>query len=57
MLRLEGRMTEILEDPAVDIDALRASIRAEFAAVASEPGRGFHFHTGYRLAAILEGRA
>lgn len=46
-------MTEIIEPPAVDLDALRASIRAEYAAVAAEPDRGFHFHTGYRLAAIL----
>ncbi len=46
-------MTEILEPPAVDLDELRASIRAEYAAVASDPGRGFHFHTGYRLAAML----
>src|SRR3990170_7377585 len=46
-------MTETLDQPAVDIEALRASIRAEYAAVASEPDRGFHFHTGYRLAAIL----
>ena len=46
-------MTETLDQPAVDIEALRASIRAEYAAVASEPDRGFHFHTGDRLAAIL----
>lgn len=46
-------MTETLDQPAVDLEALRASIRAEYAAVASEPDRGFHFHTGYRLAAIL----
>lgn len=46
-------MTETIDAPVVDINALRASIRAEYAAVASEPGRGFHFHTGYRLAAIL----
>lgn len=46
-------MTEIIEPPAVDLGALRASIRAEYAAVAAEPDRGFHFHTGYRLAAIL----
>ena len=38
---------------ALDLDGLRAAIRAEYAAVASEPERGFHFHTGYRLAAIL----
>ncbi len=46
-------MTETIVPPAVDLDALRASIRAEYAAVAAEPDRGFHFHTGYRLAAIL----
>ena len=38
---------------AIDLDELRAAIRAEYAAVAAEPERGFHFHTGYRLAAIL----
>jgi SAM-dependent methyltransferase len=46
-------MTETLETPVVDIDRLRASIRAEYAAVASDPERGFHFHTGARLAALL----
>ena len=46
-------MTEITDASVADIDALRASIRAEYAAVASEPERGFHFHIGYRLAAIL----
>ena len=46
-------MTDTLDIPAVDLDELRAAIRAEYAAVASEPDRGFHFHTGYRLAAIL----
>lgn len=46
-------MTETLDPPAIDLDGLRAAIRAEYAAVASEPDRGFHFHTGYRLAAIL----
>ena len=39
--------------PTVDLEDLRASIRAEYAAVAAEPDRGFHFHTGYHLAAIL----
>lgn len=46
-------MTETLDPPAVDLEALRDSIRAEYAAVAAEPDRGFHFHTGYHLAAIL----
>jgi arsenite methyltransferase len=46
-------MTEVLGSSGLDVDALRASIRAEYAAVATEPERGFHFHTGARLAAIL----
>jgi len=46
-------MTDLIETPAVDLDALRAAIRTEYAAVAAEPDRGFHFHTGYHLAAIL----
>jgi len=45
-------MTEIV-DAALDIDALRSAIQAEYAAVAEDPERGFHFHTGYRLAPIL----
>jgi arsenite methyltransferase len=46
-------MTEIFDPPAVDVVHLRASIRTEYAAVASEPESGFHFHTGHRLAALL----
>ena len=37
----------------LDVDALRTAIRDEYAAVASEPARGFHFHTGRPLAQIL----
>lgn len=39
--------------PAVDRDTLRAAIREEYQEVAREPGKGFHFHTGRRLASIL----
>ena len=46
-------MTETFDPSVVDLEELRVSIRAEYAAVAAEPDRGFHFHTGYRLAAIL----
>ncbi|HLA17383.1 MAG TPA: methyltransferase domain-containing protein [Candidatus Limnocylindrales bacterium] len=47
-------MSQAVAQPIpVDLDELRAAIRTEYAAVASEPDRGFHFHTGYRLAAIL----
>jgi arsenite methyltransferase len=45
-------MTELRTAP-VDVESLRAAIRAEYAAVADHPDRGFHFHTGPRLAAIL----
>jgi arsenite methyltransferase len=40
--------------PAVDRETLRDAIREEYQEVAREPGKGFHFHTGRRLAAILE---
>jgi SAM-dependent methyltransferase len=46
-------VTEIIDQGTVDVEGVRASIRAEYAAVASEPERGFHFHTGARLAALL----
>lgn len=39
--------------PAVDRETLRDAIRDEYKEVAREPGKGFHFHTGRRLAAIL----
>ena len=45
-------MTEI-STATVDVESLRAAIRAEYAAVAEHPEQGFHFHTGVRLAAIL----
>ncbi len=37
----------------VDTDRLRSAIRDEYAAVANEPQRGFHFHTGRSLAQLL----
>lgn len=37
----------------LDVAELRDAIRAEYAAVASDPAQGFHFHTGRRLAGIL----
>ena len=39
--------------PAVDRDTLRNAIREEYQEVAREPQKGFHFHTGRRLAGIL----
>jgi arsenite methyltransferase len=37
----------------LDVEGLRQAIQEEYALVAAEPNRGFHFHTGRRLAAIL----
>jgi arsenite methyltransferase len=37
----------------LDVDSLRRAIQDEYTLVAAEPERGFHFHTGRRLAAIL----
>jgi SAM-dependent methyltransferase len=41
------------EQPVVDIDALRAEVRAKYRAVAVAPDDEYHFHTGRRLAAKL----
>ena len=46
-------MTRTPVQPLLDTDLLRASIRDEYATVATEPQRGFHFHTGRRLATLL----
>ena len=37
----------------LDVAELRKHIQEEYAAVATEPGRGFHFHTGRPLARML----
>jgi arsenite methyltransferase len=39
--------------PEVDQETLRVAIREEYQEVARDPQKGFHFHTGRRLAAIL----
>jgi arsenite methyltransferase len=40
--------------PGVDVDTLREAIKEEYAEVAANPDKGFHFHTGRPLARILE---
>ena len=40
--------------PGLDIDQLREAIQEEYATVANDPTRGFHFHTGRPLAKRLE---
>src|SRR5258708_33590914 len=40
-------------EPSLDLGRLRQAIQEEYAAVARDPGRGYHFHTGRPLARIL----
>lgn len=40
--------------PDVDLETLRCAIQEEYETVARAPDQGFHFHTGRRLARILE---
>lgn len=42
------------EEIHLDVETLRREIRREYEAVAREPRRGFHFHTGRPLARKLE---
>jgi arsenite methyltransferase len=43
-----------LEAPDVNVDTLREAIQEEYAEVAANPKKGFHFHTGRTLARILQ---
>jgi hypothetical protein len=40
-------------EPSLDLGRLRQAIQEEYAAVARDPGRGYHFHTGRPLASLL----
>src|SRR5215213_2308630 len=44
----------VRQQPALDVDVLRDAIREEYAEVATDPEKGFHFHTGKPLARMLE---
>jgi arsenite methyltransferase len=46
------RLTELGFD--LDIDQLRLAIQSEYESVALEPELGFHFHTGRKLAGLLD---
>ena len=46
-------MTQSPAVPDVDIETLRQAIRGEYAEVAHNPEKGFHFHTGRPLAKKL----
>lgn len=41
------------DNTILNLEALRTAIQIEYEAVASDPGQGFHFHTGRPLAAML----
>jgi len=40
--------------PDVDLERLREAVRDEYREVAHSPDKGFHFHTGRKLAAICQ---
>lgn len=43
-----------VEGLALNLDELRIAIQCEYESVALEPERGFHFHTGWPLAKLLD---
>jgi len=43
----------LLTETGLDLGSLRQAIQEEYTAVAQEPGRGYHFHTGRPLARML----
>ena len=44
----------VVNFPQVFVDTLRKEVAREYAVVAKDPEQGFHFHTGRRLAKLLE---
>ncbi len=46
-------MTVLMPVPNVDLDTLREEVSKEYAVVATQPQKGFHFHTGRPLAEKL----
>jgi len=44
----------LLENQELDVEVLREAIQGEYAEVAANPQKGFHFHTGRPLARMLE---
>ena len=48
-------MSDVLRgQPSLDVEVLREAIQEEYAEVAANPQKGFHFHTGRPLARLLE---
>lgn len=48
-----AKMTMEVRPAAVDVAELRSQISSKYSEVAREPEKGFHFHTGRRLARML----
>jgi SAM-dependent methyltransferase len=46
-------MTTLQAVPKLSVDELRLEIQQEYTAVACDPNKGYHFHTGRRLANVL----
>jgi SAM-dependent methyltransferase len=46
-------MSQVATIPNIDVETLRSEISKEYAEVAINPEKGFHFHTGRPLAKIL----
>jgi SAM-dependent methyltransferase len=49
-------MSDVTSGTGLDLEELREAIRCEYRAVAEDPDKGYHFHTGRRLAKIVEYR-
>jgi arsenite methyltransferase len=47
-------MSSVTVPKGLDVDFLRSEIKREYREVAAHPEQGFHFHTGRKLAGILE---
>jgi arsenite methyltransferase len=47
-------MTEAFAPAPVDVERLRAEVKLKYREVASDPAKGFHFHTGRPLAKMLD---
>ncbi len=47
-------MSTLQATPKLSLDELRLEIQKEYTSVACDPDKGYHFHTGRRLAATLD---
>lgn len=46
-------MTETFAPAPIDVERLRSEVRLKYREVATDPGKGFHFHVGRPLAEML----